>query len=292
MTDNEKDLLKQFHDVVDEMRKNVDADANRYITPENIFQPALMNNREIFSQFLETLIMEESGIEGKENLLKFHENFKNGVSSLILAEHKSNFDVPVFYKVMHNEGEPFKGIFEDIVFIAGRKLNEEESFVKIMAEQFNRVMVAPKSELVNADEEERDLAVRINLATQKFIRDKRKDYIFLVFPTGTRSKPWDRSTYNGIREVFSYIRGFDQMIFMSINGNCMVPRQGPMSQEPPRKDVIKLIFSEPRNTKEWIAESRKLWEESDKSVEFKQFGINRVMDKIYEQKGVMPWNER
>jgi hypothetical protein len=72
----------------------------------------------------------------------------------------------------------------------------------------------------------------------------------------------------------------------------MVPRQGPMSQEPPRKDVIKLIFSEPRNTKEWIAESRKLWEESDKSVEFKQFGINRVMDKIYEQKGVMPWNER
>lgn len=272
------------------MSKNVDPYANHKITADNIFQPAVLNNRKIFKEFLDFLIRPQSRIQGKENLEAFYRNFQNGVSSLILSEHKSNFDVPVFYAMMYREDKAlFREIFEKIVFVAGRKLNEEEIFVKLMAEQFHRVIVVPKNESASLPPEEQETALRINMNTQKFIREKRKDYIFLVYPTGTRSKPWDRNSYRGIREVFNYLKNFEQVIFMSTNGNCMVPRQAAMSNEPPRKDEIVITFSKPENTKEFLAGLKAGFK--GEQEEYKQYCMDEVMNRIYTQKGVMPWEE-
>jgi len=285
-------LMMDLKKVVDEMAKNVDPYENMQITAENIFQPAKKNNRVIFKKHLDTLIKEGSGVIGKENLIEFYENFKKGKSSLILSEHKSNFDVPVFYAVMYNQEPLLQEIFESIAFIAGRKLNEEAIFVKLMAEQFNRVIVVPKSETKDASEEEISEAIKINMTTQNFIKHHRNQYIFLVFPTGTRAKSWDRETYKGIREVVNYIKSFDQAIFMSINGNCMVPLQTNMSSEPPRKDRIEIIFSKPFETKNFLQSLRKDFDQQKEEGDFKQFTINRVMDSIYGQKGIMPWDEK
>lgn len=285
-------LAQHFVGVVKKMEENVDPHADQIITADNVFQPAKKNNRKIFQSLLNQLLLDGSGVIGKENLIEFYENFKKGKSSLILSEHKSNFDVPVFFAVMYQQELLFQEIFESIVFVAGRKLNEEEIFVKLMAEQFNRVIVVPKSETQDAPDTEIEKAIKINMTSQNFIKNHKSDYIFLVFPTGTRSKPWDRSTYRGIREVFNYIKNFDQVIFMSINGNCMIPRQASMSQEPPRKDKINLIFSKPVSTKEWIEKSRAAHKEKAQDQDFKQFTIDKVMDFIYQQKGVMPWEEK
>ena len=274
----EKKILSDFHKTVEIMKKNSDPNHNAVITPENIFQPAYMKNREIFKKFLDTLILDGSGIDEADNLLKFYNEFKAGKSCLILSEHKSNFDVPVFFAVMYDEGDIFKEIFEKIVFVAGRKLNEEEFFVKSMAEQFHRVIVVPKTETSDP------MALKINFATQKFIKENKSNYIFLVFPTGTRSKPWEPDTYKPLREVYNYIKSFDVVIFMSIDGNCLPPLPKKMSEEIPRKDVIRLIFSEPYDTKKLIKEKKLEWEKTNNSKEFKEFFMDFIMYKIYSQK--------
>lgn len=289
--ESEKVIFKMFNDLVEEMKKNVDPYANQKINEENIFQAAVLNNRGIFKEFLDFLIRPQSSIVGLEHLEAFYHNFKNGASSLILSEHKSNFDVPVFFAMANRNPHSFlKEMFEKIVFVAGRKLNEEEIFVKLMAEQFNRVIVVPKTETANLSEEEQNLALKINMGTQKFIKEKKQEYIFLVYPTGTRSKPWDKKSYQGIREAFNYLKNFDQIIFMSKNGNCMLPRQAAMSNEPPRKDIITLTFSKPLNSKEFLKSLREDFKGNNEN--FKQYGINKVMECIYNQKGIMPWDEK
>ncbi|HOJ49827.1 MAG TPA: 1-acyl-sn-glycerol-3-phosphate acyltransferase [Spirochaetota bacterium] len=275
----EKKLLKEFHSTVEEMKKNSDPNLNSVITPKKVFQPAFLANREIFKKFLDKLILEGSGIIGENNLLEFYQYFKNGESCLILSEHKSNFDVPVFFAVMYNQKKQiFREIFEKIVFVAGRKLNEEEFFIKTMAEQFHRVIVVPKSD---SDD---PTALKINLATQKFIKENKKNYIFLVFPTGTRSKPWEPETYKPLREVFNYIKSFNKIIFMSIDGNCLPPMPTKMSGEIPKQDVIKLIFSKVYDTLEIINQKKEEWEKTEKDIDFKQFFMNFVIKSIYSQK--------
>lgn len=294
----EEEFIKKMHNeflnLVKQMGEQRAESAYEHlkISADNVFHPAALENREIFKNFLDQLILDGSSIKGKENLSKFYENFKAGKSSLILAEHKSNFDVPIFYAMMYDQEELFKKIFEDIVFIAGRKLNEDTVFVKLMAEQFNRVIVVPKSEVSDEDEEDSQKAMQINLATQRFIRSNRSNYIFLVYPTGTRSKAWDRSTYKGIREAFNYLKNFDQFILMSVNGNCMVPAQTQMSKEVPRADKIEIVFSEVYNSKEWVKEQKAQFSEASEKDDFKQYSIDKIMDLIYTQKGIMPWDEK
>ena len=165
--ESEKVIFKMFNDLVEEMKKNVDPYANQKINEENIFQAAVLNNRGIFKEFLDFLIRPQSSIVGLEHLEEFYHNFKNGVSSLILSEHKSNFDVPVFFAMANRNPHSFlKEMFEKIVFVAGRKLNEEEIFVNMVNNLIG--IVVPKTETANLSEEEQNLALKINMGTKVY----------------------------------------------------------------------------------------------------------------------------
>ena len=50
---------------------------------------------------------------------------------------------------------------------------------------------------------------------------RRKGNIVLVFPSGTRYRPWDPSTKKGVREIASYIKSFSKMVLVAINGNIL-----------------------------------------------------------------------
>ena len=50
---------------------------------------------------------------------------------------------------------------------------------------------------------------------------KKQGKVILVFPSGTRYRPGVEETKRGLREIDSYLRLFDIMILVSINGNCL-----------------------------------------------------------------------
>ncbi len=47
----------------------------------------------------------------------------------------------------------------------------------------------------------------------------------LVFPTGTRFRPWEPESKKGVREIFTYLKSFDNILFLGINGNLMKPHK-------------------------------------------------------------------
>ena len=52
----------------------------------------------------------------------------------------------------------------------------------------------------------------VNLASMRALSElKKQGNIILVFPSGTRYRPWDPSTKKGVREIDSYIKSFSKM---------------------------------------------------------------------------------
>ena len=50
---------------------------------------------------------------------------------------------------------------------------------------------------------------------------KRRGEVILVFPSGTRYRPGHPDTKKGLREIDSYLRLFDIVILVSINGHIL-----------------------------------------------------------------------
>ncbi len=202
------------------------------IESTNVYQQANPKTR----QFMDALVAENmadgSRLEGKEHFRAFYDAVKSGKHGLILMEHYSNTDLPALcWLLEHDLGEEGKDLSHRIVAVAGMKLNEENPFVKAFAESFTRVVIYPtrsltKAEAVAQSEEERAAeekkARTINLAAMHAMDDcKRRGEVILVFPSGTRYRPGHPETKRGLREIDSYLRMFDVMILVTINGSCL-----------------------------------------------------------------------
>jgi glycerol-3-phosphate O-acyltransferase len=63
---------------------------------------------------------------------------------------------------------------------------------------------------------------KINMASMRAMdKCKREGKPILVFPAGTRYRPGNPETKKGVREIDSYLRMFDIMVFVSVNGSCL-----------------------------------------------------------------------
>ena len=108
--------------------------------------------------------------------------------------------------------------------------------------------------------------------------------IVIVFPSGTRYRPGKPETKRGVREMHSYIKTFDTMAFMSINGNTLhVTSDGDMIDDQAHRDVILYGVGPLMN----CAEFRKNAEQScPEGEDVKQFTVDQVMlglDKLHQQ---------
>ena len=75
---------------------------------------------------------------------------------------------------------------------------------------------------------------------------KKRGQIILVFPSGTRYRPGKPETKRGLREIDSYMRLFDILIPVSINGSCLlINPENPddMLADIVNPDVIKMTAS-------------------------------------------------
>ncbi len=202
------------------------------IDETNVYQKANSNSRALMNEFMRQNMLEGSRLEGKVHFTDFLSAVKSGKSGLILMEHYSNADLPAFcYLVEHDLGSDGKDLADRIVAIAGMKLNEEDAMVRAFAEGFTRVVIYPTRSLTKNEEKatseeariaEEKKARSINLAAMRAMdKCKRDGEIILVFPSGTRYRPGHPETKRGLKEIDSYLRMFDVMILVTINGSCL-----------------------------------------------------------------------
>ena len=254
-----------------------DPDVFSVTTPEIVFQVAQTQNRERFEAIIEDLLLPGSGVEGLEHLRELHALAAQGHPALVLSAHVSNLDVPALYTLLKRRGEA--ALFEDIIFIAGRKLTEGCKSIKSMAEMFSRVVISAKS--AKMSEQEISVAMAINKAAQRKIAELQgQGKMFLLYPTGTRSRASVPRTHHGLREIYNYVRKFEYCLVCGIRGNILPPRDDvDMIDEFPRRDAVVYTFGKVRNIAEWLAELA--LRQPATAIDRKQYVVDAIMDEIY-----------
>jgi glycerol-3-phosphate O-acyltransferase len=215
------------------------------ITEQNVYQEGSKEILPILDGMVESLILPGSGVDGLENLEELLAKAESGKSCLLCLEHYSNFDLSIFSRFVRKAGGRGQAVGDALVAIAGMKLNEDNAVVAAFAGAYSRIVIYPSRSLQGLDaEKNRSEIVRsngINRAAMKALADlKVQGKLILVFPSGTRYRPWDPSTKNGVREIDAYIRSFDYMCCVALNGEILHIRQGNMMDDSVSRDLIRV----------------------------------------------------
>ena len=218
------------------------------IDETNIYQEANHDLEKYMNMILSDNFLPGSGLGNIQYFKEFYDKVsKEGKKGLILMEHYTNLDLPAIIYLLDKHGEDWSKEFsKKIVAVAGMKLNEASPAVKVWTEGFTRVVIYPTRSLTKATEsdiseeekiEEEKKARKINFAAMRAMDEcKRRGQVILVFPSGTRYRPGDPDTKKGLKEIDSYLRLFDIVLPVSINGNCL--RINPENQEDMLMDIV------------------------------------------------------
>jgi len=171
------------------------------------------------------------------------EKAESGKACLLLVEHYSNLDLSFISSLARMAGGRGKDISDSIIAIAGMKLNEDNPIVAAFTGAYTKIVICPSRSLQGLDpEKDKDEIARANAinraAMKSLIRHKYKGKLVLVFPSGTRYRPWEPDTKKGVREIDSYIRSFDYMCFISLNGEVLHVQQADMLNDAVSKDIV------------------------------------------------------
>jgi glycerol-3-phosphate O-acyltransferase len=194
------------------------------INETNVYQEGNPDTRRIIDEMVVENLLPGSRLEGREHFSDFLTRIAAGKRGILLAEHYSNLDLPILlYLLEHDEGDFGKEIARRIIAISGLKLNEADPLVRAYTEAFTRIVIYPSRSLAKVtDPEEMTRGRKINMAAMRAMDVARRNrQIIMVFPSGTRYRPGMPETKRGVREIDSYLRIFDIMILVSLNGSCL-----------------------------------------------------------------------
>lgn len=289
-----KKLKEAYGNVFAEMTKLSKAAAK--IDETQVYEEANLETRKYMKKILDDNFLPESGLRNVENFKAFYDAItKEGKSGLILMEHYTNLDLPGILYLLEKHGEPWSiDLASRIVAVAGMKLNESNIAVRAFTEGFTRVVIYPTRSLSAVEEKEiseeekiaeAQRARKINFAAMRAMDScKKRGQAILVFPSGTRYRPGKPETKRGLREIDSYLRLFDCMILVSINGNCLrINPENPddMLADIVEQDVITLTASPVINCKEFRNEVLSALPEDDEDP--KQKTVDKVMEILESQ---------
>ncbi len=218
------------------------------ITGDNVLQHANEAILPHIDSILDELMLSDSRILGLENLEDLLAKAESGKSCMLLVEHYSNFDLPVFSYLLRNAGGRGAEVARAIVAIAGMKLSEENPIVSAFTEAYTRIVIYPSRSLagldpkVNFDEFVRSNAIN-RAAMKELDRVKKSGKLVLVFPAGTRFRPWAPESKKGVREIDSYVKSFDYLCMVSINGSVLRIQKGDMAEDLVCQDTMILEAS-------------------------------------------------
>lgn len=261
------------------------------LTVENLLAEANEESRSIIRpllfEMLEDLVVDPV-LFGRENIPFLLGLLHSKRKVLILANHQSNFDVPLIEYIFNKNGFGYEDFLEQVVFIAGRKLSEQSKFVNAFASLYNRLQIVPKGDSSKE-------AMAINKASQKRMRELVKERIILLFPTGTRSREDQPETYWPLKETFNYLKQFDYVSLLSIKGSVLVPKSGSrMAYDAVKRTKVEMKLSFPMATESILDLTDFLSPDLDR----KQFIMDLLMKHIYSMEGIyrqkegIPWQEK
>jgi len=213
------------------------------ITEDNVYQKGDTNVLSIVDEMVEHLMLPGSRLDGMKNLEELFEKAESGKACLLLVEHYSNMDLSIVSLLARKAGGRGKEISDAIIAIAGMKLNEDNPVVAAFTGAYTRIVICPSRSIQGLDfEKHKDEIARANginrAAMKALIRHKYKGKLVLVFPSGTRYRSWEPDTKKGVREIDSYIRSFDYMCFVSLNGEVLHVQQTDMMNDAVSKDLL------------------------------------------------------
>ena len=254
------------------------------ITGENVFQQGNDNIVPVLDDMADTLILPGSGVDGLENLEELLAKAESGASCLLLLEHYSNMDLTLFSLLVRRAGGRGEDISNAVVAIAGMKLNEDNPVVASFASAYTRLVICPSRSIQGLSSEENQAEIArgnaINRAAMKTLEEiKKQGKLILVFPSGTRYRPWDSSTKKGVREIDSYIRSFDYMCCIAINGQVLHVQQTDMMNDAVSKDVVRITASPVYSCAEFRNKARAEAEASG-IEDKKQAAVNNIMAEL------------
>lgn len=224
------------------------------VTPESVVRWAEVENQPRFAEICRRLLLPGSRIEGLTYLRQLATLAGRGEACLICFNHRSNFDVPTLLALLQDAEEV--ELFDRIVWVSGRKLEEDTGLTRALVHCFNRVVVTPHTWFAQQHlEEEYHAARRVNIAAERvMIRLRQQNWMFALFPAGTRSRPSDDSTHEAIEETDGYLRLFDHLVLGSISG-CTLPvtKDYDFTHETPRLDRMVYSFGSVQRTADYRA---------------------------------------
>ncbi len=225
MSDYFRQLKQAFKEISSELTGDFE------IRPDNVYQEGNHNGQEIIGSLVDKIVLPGSRIINSENLKDLYDRSQKGESCLLLVEHYSNFDYPVVFRFIENDPLLGKDVARSLIPIQGMKLNDDESVTSAFTKTFSTIVIYPSRSIDSVDTPERKAEIRkistpINHAAMKELTDRKyHGQIILVFPTGTRYRPWDPESKKGVREIFTYLKSFENILFLGINGNIMKPHK-------------------------------------------------------------------
>ncbi|MCL1992159.1 MAG: 1-acyl-sn-glycerol-3-phosphate acyltransferase [Spirochaetes bacterium] len=215
------------------------------INESNVFQEGHPGILAVLDDMVETLLLPGSGLDGLEHLEELMEKAEAGKSCLLLPEHYSNMDLSIISLIARKAGGRGGDIAKAIVALSGVKLNEDNPGVAAYAGAYSRIVIYPSRQMPEGDSEKDKAellrAAAINRAAMKAVNEKKAaGKLILIFPAGTRYRPWDPQTKKGVREIDSYIRSFDYMCFIAINGQLLHLQEKDMLDDIVEKDLVRV----------------------------------------------------
>jgi len=266
------------------MRMMGHAKLGQVVTEATVYQRANTEILPYIDGMIDELALPGSGVSGLEHLDELMKKAKAGASCLLLLEHYSNFDLPVFNYLLRKEGERGQRMANSVVAIAGMKLSEANPVVSAFAEAYARIVIFPSRSLAGLDPEKDHAEIvrsnGINRAAMRALNEvKVSGKLILVFPAGTRFRPWDPASRRGVREIDSYIKSFDYMCLVALNGSLLRIQEGDMAEDAVVKDVVRVTASPVLSCAEFRARTRA---EADASgvEDKKQSTVDAIMDEL------------
>ena len=221
----------------------------KQVSEKEVYQEGSGKLLPFIDQILQEHLLPGSRIEGFANLKELMERAAKGESCLLLLEHYSNFDLPAFHFLLRQAGESGRAMADSLVSIAGIKLNESNPIVNAFAQAYTRIVIYPSRSIEILKKNFKDpnklyheirRSMSINRAAVRALGAvKTSGKLVLVFPAGTRYRPWDPASKRGVREIASYVKGFENFCLVAINGNILrINPSGEMEDDLLHKDRV------------------------------------------------------
>lgn len=274
--------IDQFQKMISFLWSNLKGDYEA--RPDNVYLEGEKANRDAIGDFVDKLMKPGSAIRGEENLKQLDEYSRQGKACLLLIEHYSNLDYPALFRLIEKTESLGPDIAERMIPIQGMKLSETRGLTAAFTNSYTTIVIYP-SRSIDAEtdpvklEEIRKISLPINHAAMRELTSRKYNgNIVVVFPAGTRYRPWDPESKKGVREIYSYLKAFDYVSFVSVNGNLLIPdKDNDMEKDSLNEDIILFTVSEPVRGKDFRKEKTA---QAPADQDPKQYVVDQVMAEL------------